>query len=366
MTIDYAKSLSNLRLRRNGVSEGLVTVEAALAKSERYERRASTTATRYALGAMQEVDPDYTRVGIEEADRVIEQLTSGLRDVGTYAEYKLQGSVPLNVHIRGASDVDLLVLLGPWLTYDRAGPRANSYTAYTGTVSVLQDVKDLRINCEDILTRRYWGAKVDTTGDKSIKLSEGSFKRQIDVVPSHWNDSAEYQASASEADRGVCILHKSRGETISNLPFRHIARINAKDGETNGGAKRAIRLLKNLKADTDRPIDLSSYDIAALMWHCDPRLIRMLPGYELVVLAGTDAHLAALASNYTNTSALETPDGTRRIIDKPGKFDSLVALSAEVSALADAVLVELQPLQKAIINEQEAVRRLLRDHAIAD
>lgn len=365
MAIDYASRLSNLRLRRNGVNEGLVTLDEALRKSERYETRAATTATRYALGAMQEVDPAYTKVGIDEADRVIEQLKSGLTDVGTYGHYRLQGSVPLNVHIRGASDVDLLVLLGPWLTYDRSGARANSYSAYTG-VSVLQDVTKLRGDCEDILSRRYWGATVDISGNKSIKLSGGSFRRVVDVVPAHWNDTVNFQQTGNEADRGVCILDKSIAETIFNLPFLHINRIEHKDMNTRGGARRSIRLLKNLKADTDRAIDLSSYDIAALMWHADNALITVQPGYELAVLAGTDAHLSQLASDYARTAQLMTPDNTRKIIDRPDKFTALVALSAEVSALADTVLVELQPLRKTILDEQDAVRRYLRETVIAD
>src|SRR5690606_4201415 len=123
---------------------GLISLGEALQKSERYEKRASTTATRYALGAMQEVDPEYTRIGKEEADRVSDAIRTGLRDLGSYAEYRLQGSVPLNVHIRGASDVDLLVLLGEWLTYDRDGVRANTYSAYTKPGTVLDDVVELR------------------------------------------------------------------------------------------------------------------------------------------------------------------------------------------------------------------------------
>lgn len=366
MAIDYAKSLPNLRLRRNGVNEGLVSLNEALAKSERYETRSKQSATRYALGAMQEVDPDYTRVGREEADRVIEQLKSGLDAASTYAYYRLQGSLPLNVHIRGVSDVDLLVLLGPWLTYDKGGSRANSYSTYTGRGSVLLDVIDLREKCEDILRRRNWAATVDTSGDKSIKLSGGSFRREIDVVPSHWNDNAEYQQSQNEADRGVCILDKSKPELISNLPFLHMARIEAKDGATRGGAKRSIRLLKNLKADTDQDIELSSYDIASLMWHCDDAAIAVHPWYELAVLAGTEAHLAQLASSYEQTSQLMTPDKTRKIVDKPSKFTSLVLISAEVTALANEVVDEFEPLQKALQRQQGAVRKILREAALAD
>lgn len=365
MSIDYGNRLSRLRVRRSGETAGNISLNSALMKTEHYERRTATTATRYALGSMQEVDPDYTRVGIEESDRVKEQLRSGLNDVSTYAYYRLQGSLPLNVHIRGVSDVDMLVLLGPWLTYDRSGSRANSYGSYVGQ-GVLYDVIALRTNCEDILKRRYWGANVDTSGDKSIKLSGGSFRRDVDVVPSHWNDTSTYQITGNEADRGVGILDKSVPEIIQNLPFLHIAKIEEKDRVTSGGAKRAIRLLKNLKADTDRDIALSSYDIASLMWHCEDHLIAVQPWHELSVLAGTDAHLARLAADYEYASSLRTPDNTRRIINEVSKFSSLVALSQEVSALADAVLAEQRTVSPQILAKQDSVRQMLRETILAD
>lgn len=43
-----------------------------------------------------------------------------------------------------------------------------------------------------MLERRFWGAKVDKTPAKSIALSEGAFRRKVDVVPANWLDTATY------------------------------------------------------------------------------------------------------------------------------------------------------------------------------
>ena len=344
MAIDYRDSLGRLRSRRLGYDRDITNLTEALGKSERYEGRATTSATRYALGAMQAVDAGYTKVCFDEGDRVSKQLREGLAALGRKAEYEFQGSVPLDVHIRGASDVDLLVLHGRWLSYCSTGCLAHTYT--TVQVSMVGEVAQLRKDCEDILDRRNWGAKVDKSGNKSIKLSEGGFKRKVDVVPGHWSDRAEYQASSQKHDREVYVLDKSVPELLSNLPFLHMKRINDKDNVTSGGAKMAIRLLKNLIADSDQKVELSSYDVAALVWTCPDTRIRFGWLRELSVLVGIERYLTELAADLDRAALLRTPDNTRRIMNSAAKLISLTKLATELSSLVRAVEDELIPLEK--------------------
>ena len=129
MAMNINKRLDQLHTRRSGIDRAhRLAMDAAaevLAKSrvdEAWQKRAKDQPyTRYCLGAMQAVDPDYTRVSIETAERVGKQLLSGLQSIGIPIELKLQGSVPLDVHIRGVSDVDLLTLETSFYTYDTRG-----------------------------------------------------------------------------------------------------------------------------------------------------------------------------------------------------------------------------------------------------
>ncbi|SEL78924.1 hypothetical protein SAMN05216382_2645 [Sphingomonas palmae] len=358
MSIDYASSLSRLRNRRLGADRAGIALAQALPVVERYQKRASSEATRYTLGAMQEVDPDYTAKSNEEAERVIAALRSSLTAADRYAEFRQQGSVPANTHIRGASDVDLLVLGGVH-TYDPGGVRARAglYLPWNG--SIVQEIDDLRCECEDILKRRYWAATIDTTKPKSIRMSEGSLTRDVDVVPAHWSDNVTYQASLLERDRGVCILDRSVPTTTMNLPFLHIDRLNVGDLPALGGLKMSIRLLKNLKADSSRTIGLSSYDMAGLMWNCDARLIRYHAGRELSVLLGTDQWLEWLVTNPAEAGRLMTPDGIRRVLDEGEKFKALTVLAGEVSALREAVAAEWMPILKSERGGFAADRRAL-------
>jgi hypothetical protein len=373
VTRDIGKRLQQLKARRSGTdriallnsTDGLDV----LAKSiygESYTRRATGQKhTQYALGAMQPVDADYTRISLAEAERVGKQLDAGLRARGRDIGFRLQGSVPCDIHIRGVSDVDLLVLDEAFITYDATGARAragqfNSPIAYT-PLSALQS---LRSGAESILKDKFPQAKVDTSGAKAIKLSGGSLRRPVEVVPSHWHDTSDYQATWREADRGVKILDKSIPESVLNMPFRHIERIDQRDAQARTGLKKAIRLLKNVKADAieeGAKIPLPSFDIASAMWHADLGALAAGSVYELAIVAEAVRHLDYLARNTAHAKTLLVPDGSRAIFNTAEKLEALIQLSLEMDDLAvqigreqDRLLHHVQPSLRQV---EEVLRR---------
>jgi hypothetical protein len=214
---------------------------------------------------MQELEVKYTKICFQEGDRVRGQLEAGLNNAGIPVAFEYQGSVPLNIHIKFVSDIDLLVLHDGFVTVDWTGPRATTYNQIP--VNVLAELLTLREKCGSILEQKFPAAKVDKDGAKSISISGGSLQRKVDIVPSHWHDTAAFQQSRSKHDREVKILNKNERTLITNRPFLHMQRVEEKDQSTSGGAKKVIRLLKNIKKDSARDIKLTSYDIAALVWH---------------------------------------------------------------------------------------------------
>jgi len=315
--------------------------EAVIALSENrvesFQKRSSNKATQYALGIMQAVDQRYTQISHEEAERVERNVTAGLAETNDTATCRMQGSVPLDVHIRGRSDVDLLVILDTYLRRERCDYSRKSYAPYDGAGSLQLDILALRRKCEEKLARVFWAAKVDTSPAKSIKLTGGAFRRDVDVVPSCWYDTAYYQQILDDKHRGIEVLDKNSFELISNFPFLYIAKIDECNTFTMGGTKMAIRLLKNMKSDSEADISLNSYDLGSLIYHCPRDYIRAFPGNDLQILAGVDRWLTELCGNYIGAVALETPDGTRKIIDSTQKWTDLGVLTAEVSALAREV-----------------------------
>lgn len=352
MVRDINSRLDRLRTRRKGIDRldrlNEMAQDEILRKSadeEAYQTRAKTKPyTRYALGAMQEVGLDYTRISIETADRVGKQLNSGLTAAGYSVDFRLQGSVPLNVHIRGVSDVDLLNLDTGYFTYDRGGLRdqIGLYNSPSSKTSA-SVIYSLRTEAEKILKDKFYAANVDTSGGKAISISGGSLARPVDVVPSHWHDTHDYQRSGNERDRGITILNKKNFETINNLPFLHIDRVHNQDILCAGGLKKAIRLCKNVKSDANeegRKINFPSFDIAATMYHADRIALVMGQYFELGILAETQRFLDELYNNKTKALSLHVPDGSRKIFDTAEKYEGLQTLSYEMDALLKEVAKE--------------------------
>jgi hypothetical protein len=321
---------------------------------ESYQKRAPNQPyTRYALGSMQEVGPDYTRISIETAERVMKQLDKRLTAVGRNIRYRLQGSVPANLHIRGVSDVDMLSLDEAFHTYEPTGLRAQR-GAYHGPLGYtpISALLTMRAGIERILRTEFPKAEVDASGGKAVKISGGSLPRAVDVVPSHWHDTTDYQLTQSEVDRGVMILDKKASTTPLNMPFLHIDRITSRDNEALFGLKKAIRLCKNIKSDAEddgTQIQLPSFDLASTMYHADRAALRLGAGYELAILAETQRYLDLLSRNIQYAVTLSVPDGSRRIFDTAEKLRGLQALSKEL----DDLLFE-------VANEQFANLRLGR------
>ncbi|WP_426699652.1 hypothetical protein ACPPVV_09450 [Rhodanobacter sp. Col0626] len=366
MARNIEEKISSLQTRRKGADRYAVLAADGVALEsyqrkryipEAWEQRAGNKPyTRYALGAMQEVDPDYTRISMETAQRVANQL--GKRVGGFNLEFRLQGSVPLNVHIRGVSDVDVLTLIDQqFFSYDPNGIKSSTY--YPSSDTSLDQLTQLRREEESALKSAFPMATVDTSGSKAIKISGGSLARSVDVVPSHWYDHADYQASGALHDRGVIILDRKANKTVTNYPFKHIKLVSDRDVFTAGGLKKAIRLCKNAKADSDRDIALPSFDIAATMFHADQAALRMGAAYELAILAETQRHLDYLYSHPDEAARLYVPDGTRRIFDTDAKISALLRLSCEMDELFKAVVAEHDLFGLASSNER--ARQILNE-----
>ncbi|RZI54664.1 MAG: hypothetical protein EOP12_01635 [Pseudomonas sp.] len=377
MAKDIDSRLRSLDARRKGTDrlsrvtrDSQIEVLSKSFREETYIRRGTTNQkyTKYALGAMQAVDADYTRISLEEARRVGAQLKTGFGRKNIAVDFRLQGSVPCDIHIRGVSDVDLLLIDDRYCRYATMGLKAVSgYYDSPITFDTLLALVQIRSDAEKILQDAYPAATVDTSGAKAINLSGGSLRRPVDVIPSNWFDTIDYQTSNDEADRGIHILNKKVPERIENLPFKHIKEISNRDRQCYGGLKKSIRLCKNVKADAEEDgpsIKFSSYDIAATMWHSNLEALSVGAERELSILAETTRWLDFLYRNKDIANSLVVPDGSRRIFDTDEKHGALLLLSNEFDDLATKVAYE-QSQTYYQPNLNEAVETLRKSYVSA-
>lgn len=321
--------LDNLNARRIDSS-----VENAKLLNESYRSIAQSDSVKYVIGAMQPIDPEYTKNTYAQAERVSNQLSNRLRET---CEYKYQGSVTNDTHIKAKSDIDLLVIIGKFFSLE---PPQTPKSPYAG--NPLQDLLDLRSDAESSLAAAFSQANLDCSGSKSITIKGGSLTRTVDVVPSNWYETNKYAETKKEIYRGVQILDTSVPARLANTPFLHNAWIEHKDNQTGGGLRKAARLMKSLKYDSES-IDLSSYDIVSLAFNMQDSSLSYPRGSELLLLSSCLDFCREVQLNDALRNSLKVPDGHRNIFaDGHATENCLAQLVNELDALSSDVLRENQ------------------------
>jgi hypothetical protein len=309
---------------------------------------ASTDILKYIKLAMRGVEPEYTQRSKEAGERVKDHLSS-LSDV----TFKYQGSVMTNTHIKGASDIDLLTICDKFYSWDRAGIEnvLNSYVVKanysTTAISKLEkeiqyfspylgsptdDLRKIRLESENILKQKY--TQCDISNGKAIKIKNLSLKRDVDIVAASWYDNVSSVINDKDVDfRGIQVYDKNKNERCPvDYPFLSIKRINERGNETNDRLKKMIRFLKNLKADSNQNIDLSSFDINAICYDIDTAKYIDKSYYELVHTIYLQ--LDSICKNRIHSDRIVSVDGKEYIFrNNENKLTNLKKLMTELTTV---------------------------------
>ena len=300
--------------------------------NEVYKRLEQSESVKYVIGSMQSIDPEYTRNTFSEGDRVKNQLDEHLTD---RCKFRYQGSVTNDTHIKARSDIDLLVILERYHGLEKPQVPKNPYKG-----NPIEDMSGLRADVINVLQAQFPAVTVDSSGSKSVTLEGGSLRRKIDVVPANWFNTNKYAQNSDEVYRGVEVFDANTHERIPNTPFLHNAIIDAEDQKTNGGIRKAARLMKSLKYDTES-INLSSYDIVSIAYQIPTDWVDGTPGHELQVLDSCLRYCEHLVADDEYRNKLKVPDAHRRIFaDGHATPEDLVELVHALRGLTNDVLLE--------------------------
>lgn len=300
---------------------------------EGYRRLAEDDAVKYAVGAMQPIDPVYTDISFKEGERVRGQIGEALRVSSVPVDFRFQGSVTNDTHIKAHSDIDLLAIR---TTFHWVEPPLQANPPYEGDANA--DMLELRNIVTSRLRSSFPAAEVDTSSGKSVSICGGSLRRKVDVVPSAWWNTVAYSASGDEQQRGVKIFDTASGSYIENKPFLHNALIDARDLRFRGSLRKAARLLKSLKADAERPVTVSSYDLVSIVYRMDDGLLDVPPDRDLKLVSNVAAWLQYLIENNSYRNTLLVPNELRQIFCAEGCSDlGLRQMSVEVARLLSEV-----------------------------
>lgn len=309
---------------------------------EGYERQLGES-TKYILGAIREVDSAYTRKLVEQGDRVESQLDKKIRTNYPKIEYRRQGSVSNNTHIKYSSDVDLLVIIDKYIALEAPQKPQILYSGNPG-----QDLLNLRSECKQILDAAFPVAKIDDSGSTALCLSGGSLFCPVDVVPSNWLNTVAYAQSREEYDRGIEVYNRDRQLRTSNYPFKFNKRIDEKDRLHNGRVRMMIRLIKTLKSDLEEEgvkVNLSSFDICSIIYQAPNSIF--LPAinkpFEIAEKCAFWMELSARESALSST--LKVVDDSRIIYDNDDKNKASVILSKELTNVISSAKKEHQGIE---------------------
>lgn len=308
------------------------TITNAKQLNEVYKRIEGSDSVRYTLGAMQPIDPEYTAATYNEGNRIKNQLEKGLN---IECDYEYQGSVTNDTHIKAKSDIDLLTIRNNFVTLEAPQEPSSPYKG-----NPLQDLKELRKEEIDILQNAFPEATIDSSKSKCIAVTGGSLRRDIDVVPSNWFNTNDYARTKDKILRGVQILDIDANQRIKNTPFLHNARIDNKDILVSGGLRKAARLMKSLKYDTEA-IDLSSYDIVSIAYNIEQEYLQTPQGGDLILLQSCCDYCSRLLEYDTLRLSINVPDGHRKVfVDEHATKQGLIQLTSELVALRNDLMSE--------------------------
>lgn len=333
--MDITSRLQNLTSRR--YDRALVTDSSieSFSKSLLFENQYDFSSlaekekwTKYVLDSMAEVPKRSTEISFEEGGKIKNHLEEHLKDYGLSAEFRFQGSVINNTHIKGYSDIDLLVITDKYYSLEKPQVPKSPYKG-----NPLDDLNELCNVCTEILRNAYSVAKIDTSGAKSITISGGSLRRDIDIVPANWFDSNLYhQYPQYDYLRGIQVYNKKENSRDTNYPFYNKELLNRKDARTGYLYKSVVRLAKNVRCDSDSKTvqEISSYDIQAIFYHMNDLCFANIQGIDVVPVI--TRYLEQLIENPTSYMNLSVPDETRLISDKVS-LQALILLYEEFNEI---------------------------------
>ncbi len=306
----------------------------------------------YISEAMEPVSKTYTENTFKQCDRVIEQLKNNISGSHSGLEFEYQGSVPLNVHIKQHSDIDLLVATG---RYYVVTPPLPVITPYTGNAK--NDMIQLREDIVDTITTQFPAVNVDDSGGKAVSIEGGSLNRKIDLVPISWVHNIDSHGKSDLTSRGIRLYDKKDGEYIQNYPFLHIAKCEGKDRNVGGKFKMLVRYIKNIIKDTE-DISISSYDAVGLMYLQGERELIAADYNPVGLSVSCEAFLLRLLNDDSMMENAMVPNGTRKLFGV-GNLDQKEVLKLYM-VIKEINMTVTQSYTRMLFEDRNNFERLFR------
>lgn len=186
----------------------------------------------------------------------------------------LQGSYGNDTNVYGKdSDVDIVMLCDRAYFHDLSRLSPNDRAAYQASAGGPASYPFATFKADVIqVLKKTFGADVDTSGKKAVKIKANGNRRNADVlICQEFRRYTKYTGSKDDYIVGIGFV-TSDGELIENYPKLHSLTLTAKHQVTKQWLKPTIRIFKNIR---NRLIDAKqlqsgiapSYYLEGLLWN---------------------------------------------------------------------------------------------------
>lgn len=320
-TLDYNTRLTNLQSRKYdpGLRESAVT--------NKFSASDIPADVKYLFESMKAIDTKYNAKTILAAEKVQTHLE---RDFNLHfrREYRTQGSVKTNTNIRVHSDFDLLTIVQRYFY-----PETSTGTAYTAS-DPDADIAEMRRQATRIMKELY--DKVDDTNDKCITIENQNLNRKVDIVFAFWYNTDKYIDLNNEYYRGVYLYNFKEKRKHLDYPFATMNNVNYKGDQTLDGSRKGIRLLKNLKADSETDFKLlKSFQLTSIVHGIESGSLFYNTGDELRIARVLSDQLNRLIDDPAYRVSLKSPNGIESPLYASETVPEMVKLKADLDLLIE-------------------------------
>jgi hypothetical protein len=319
--LNYERRLMNLNARRFDEQVGKADL------SESYGKFILPKNLEYLIESMRPIEKKYNDVTLVAAENVKKHLE---RDLSLHFNraYRTQGSVKTSTNIKLHSDIDLLVLVDRYQFLEPA--LCPPQYPYTDSIPD-DDIWSLRRQSTTIMQNQY--DDVDTTGKKSISITNKNLRRKVDLVFSFWYDTQRYSEANDEFYRGICLYDFPAKKRLPDFPFAHISNVNWKGENTLDGSRKGIRLVKTLKADSEDRIKLSSFELTCLVHAIENSDLFYRNREELKIAISISSQIGKMLSDSVYRKSIKSPNATEKPFDNDDCLSGLRNLKEDLDQL---------------------------------
>lgn len=309
MGANYELLINNLRKRRfdEAKSEPII--------SDAFSHRGYPNALRYALESMVEIDHSYSYKVFSITKKIQDSIEAGLAKAPVKINFRYDGPIQTDTHITLFGDVTLLALIEPQ------------------TDKPWQEIQFLIREIISMMKGLKFVQKSGFSNQHEIAVLTEKPSCRVNIQPAIWINNRSFNETRREIERGICEFRFGEKTKRNYLPFKSIARINAKDDRTNGGLKRMIRLLRTLQSDSETPIHLEAHEINAIVYDIPERQLKFSPNQSLSLLSVVSAQLTRLCSDKKYYEALRAPSEQEIVFGSKPKQKEVEKLKSRLDNL---------------------------------